>query len=780
MRYYPVSRRTTSRRANQNRFHVTRLLLASKAAKYAFFGLVGLVLIGFFYILWVSRDLPTPGKLANGDLKDSTRILDKNDKLLYSFYKDYNRIYVDLDQIPESLLKATIATEDKDFYRNKGFSPMAYLRVIKDVLLYHRVTGGSTITQQLVKISLLSPERTASRKLKELILAIQVDSRYSKDQILEMYLNNISYGGTAIGIEAASDLYFNKHAKDLTLAQSAFLAGLPQLPTYYSPYSNSDKTYVGRSQEVLKRMREDGIISRKEADSALEEIKKFTFPEQKTESIKAPHFVMYIRQQLVDMFGEALVENGNLTVKTTLDTEIQQDAENIVSKEFENFKNYKVKNAAVIVEDVKTGGITAMIGSRDYFNLDIDGNYNASTALRQPGSSLKPVTYAVALERGYTAASIIMDVKTEFTVVDPNDPTYTPVNYDGKYRGPVQMRFALGNSLNVPAVKTLARVGIKPVLEKGYEMGIENWEPTNKNMQSVGLSLVLGGREASLLQLTSAYSVFAREGVKKQPFAILEVKDRKGKTLFKHSDEKGEKVLSPEIAFIISHMLLDNNARADAFGTRSWLVVSGKTVSVKTGTTDQKRDNWTVGYTPSYAVGVWVGNNDNSPLDPRIASGVTGASPIWNKIMARVLKDKKNEEFRQPDGVKAVEIDAFSGGLPIDGQSKRTEYFVKGTEPTGKSPIYKTLKLSKHDGGKLASDQEVERSDYDTGDFVVFQEDDPVSTDGKNRWQEAINAWVKENYKDAKYNPPTEKSGYTYSENQQPTETPTPTLSPTP
>ncbi len=788
MQHYQSRLRRTASRRKLPFFSGKTAFLEAKLAKYVFFGLIGLIIIGIVYVLWVSRDLPTPGRLANGDIKDSTRILDRNGKLLYSFYKDYNRIYVSLDQIPKNVKDATIATEDKDFYHNKGFSPFAYLRVLKDIVLYHRVTGGSTITQQLVKNVLLSPERTTSRKLKELILAIQVDARYSKDQILEMYLNNIPYGGTAIGIEAGSDLYFNKKAKDLTLAQSAFLAGLPQSPSYYSPYINKDKTYIGRSKDVLTRMREDGYISQKQADAALNEIKNFTFKERKTESIKGPHFVMWVRQQLVDMFGENVVSNGNLTVKTTLDADIEQDAENIVDKEFEGFKNYKVKNAAVMVLDVKTGGILAMLGSRDYFNTDIDGNFNAATALRQPGSSLKPIMYSVAFEKGYTPATLVMDVKTDFPINDGtgNNNMYTPVNYDGKFRGPVQLRFALGNSLNVPAVKMLARVGIKPVMQKGFDMGISNWEPTQEHLQNVGLSLVLGGREASLMQITSAYSVFARQGQKKESYGIEEVDDTHGKVLYKHQDKGSQQVLEPEVSFLISHILLDNNARAEAFGTSSWLVVPGRTVSVKTGTTDQKRDNWTIGYTPSYSVGVWVGNNDNSPLDPRIASGITGASPIWNKVMSRVLKGTPKEEFQVPGNVAAKQVDAFSGGLPIDGQPTRVEYFIKGTEPSTKSPIYMTLKMSKHDGGKLASDEEIAKGDYDTRDVINFIEEDPVSTDGKNRWQDAIDAWVNEHYKDdQKYKRITDKSGYHY-DSSSPTDTPTPiptgvpTATPTP
>lgn len=763
MNYYRPRRRLRVRTGGATSSKL-KLFLMGRGMKYIFFGLIIFLIIGFVFTLWVSRDLPTPGKLTNPDLKDSTRILDKDGNLLFSFYQDINRIYIDLDEIPEDLRKATIAVEDKNFYTNQGFSLTGYIRgLIIDPILRGRVTGGSTITQQLVKNALLSPERTPTRKLKELILSVQVDSRFSKDEILEMYLNNIPYGGSAVGVEAASNLYFDKNAKDLTLAESVFLAGLPQSPSYYSPLVSGGKAYIDRSAIVLQRMREDGYISKEQEKKTLEEIKKFKF-EQKAGNIKAPHFVMYVRQLLADQFGENLVENGNLVITTTLDSDIQEKTEDIITKEFEKFEGYDVNNASSVVLDVKTGGILAMVGSVDYFDTENDGNYNAATALRQPGSSLKPITYAVAFEKGYTPATLLMDVRTDFYTGDASEPIYKPVNYDGKYRGPVQLRFALGNSLNIPAVKLLALVGIEPVMKKAYEMGITNWEPTRGNMANVGLSLVLGGREATLLDITSAYSVFARSGEKIDPFAIVEVKDRNGKVIYKHNDQSPKRVLSEDVSFLISHILLDNNARTDAFGPNSYLNIPGRSVSVKTGTTDEKKDNWTIGYTPSYAVGVWVGNNDNSSLDPRIASGVTGASPIWAGIMKAVLSGTKNEEFKVPSNVEAVQIDAFSGGQPIDGQPTRVEYFVKGTQPSSKSPIYKTIKLSKHDGGKLASDQEVERNDYDTGEFIVFEEEDPLSTDGKNRWQEAINEWIKTKYAadQPQYYPPTEKSGYTY------------------
>lgn len=787
MQQYWKPRSRRSRLARLSSARINRTILISKLIRYGFFALIGFTVLFFLYFLWVSRSLPTLGQLSNSKTKDSTKILDKNGVVLYSIYKDTNRLYVPLKDIPETLQQATISTEDQDFYSNQGFSIRGYLRVLKDLILHRSLTGGSTITQQLVKNLLLSPERSPTRKLNELILAIQVNSKFSKKQILELYLNNIPYGGTAVGVEAASNLYFGKHAKELDLAQTAFLAGLPQSPSRYSPYvSGSGKLYIDRTKYVLTRMREDGKITQKQADAALKEVQGFTFPERQA-NLKAPHFVQYIREQLVKLFGERRVADGDLTVQTTLDYKIQDLAEKTVLEQLDKLKGLNVGNGAAMVLDPKTSGILAMVGSKNYFDTEHEGNFNASLALRQPGSSLKPLLYATALEKGYTASTVIMDVKTEFPTNSGDDSTYTPVNYDGKFRGPVQMRFALGSSLNIPAVKMLAKVGIKPFMQKAFDLGIENWEPTPNTLKNVGLSLVLGGREATLLQVTNAYASLSNKGVYLPAYGITKVTDSSGKVLYEHKNSSGVKVLDEGVAFIISHILLDDNAREIAFGRYSLLNISGKTVSVKTGTTDQKRDNWAIGYTPSYVVGVWVGNNDNSPMNPKIASGTTGATPIWHYLMAGILKDKKDEQFSVPSDVSALEIDSFGGGLPVDGQAKRTEYFLKGTEPTAPSPIYKTIKVSKQDGNKLANVDEISHGDYDVKTFIVFSDQDPVSTDGKNRWQDAINDWINQNYKDdSKYHPPTETSDRKYdsnNKNNNSNNNPTPTqvpVTPTP
>ncbi|HVF69930.1 MAG TPA: transglycosylase domain-containing protein [Xanthomonadales bacterium] len=750
------SRRSRLRRRRKSFNNASKLLTYNKLLRFALYGLIGLIVAIPLMFLWFSRDLPTPGKLVSSKYNDATRITDRKGELLYSVYQDENRSYVKLSQIPIKFQEATISIEDKDFYKNNGFSPIAYVRVARNAILGKGLAGGSTITQQLVKNVLLSNERSLPRKIKELILAVQVNQKYKKPEILEMYLNNIPYGGTAVGVEAASQQYFGKKATELNLAESAFLAGLPQSPSRYAPFTGG-KSYIGRTEAVLKQMVANKYISKKESEKALTEIKNYKFSER-DEAIKAAHFVMYVKEILADQFGEQAVTSGGLQVTTSLNYDIQQKAEKIVRDEVDKLKSYKVGNGAAIVADPKTGEILAMVGSRDYFDRENEGNYNVSIRnTRQPGSSMKPIIYAAALEKGYTASTLLMDTKTEFPVAG-TPPIYSPVNYDGRFRGPTQVRFALGNSINIPAVKMLAKVGIEPVMRKAYEMGINNWEPTAKNRAGVGLSLVLGGRETSLLDEVTAYGVFANKGVKQDPITILKVTDPKGKVLFERKKTEGKRVLSEEVAFIISHILLDNNARSAAFGPNSFLNIPGKTVSVKTGTTDEKRDNWTFGYTPSIVVGVWVGNNDNTPMNQAIASGITGASPIWNQIMREVLKGKSDEQFFKPDNVIALLVDNFGGGLPHGSQPTRSEYFVKGTEPTGESPIYKSK---------------------DGQDYFVFQEDDPVSADGQNRWQKGIDAWIEQFHKDDKmYHAPDEvKNPKQEDKKDEPTATPIPAVS---
>ncbi len=752
---YKSSRRISRHRQSRQR---PRFGGRSRIFKFLFFGLLACFLAVPILFLWFSRDLPEPGKLVASKYKDATKIYDRKGELLYSVYQDENRTYVKLDKIPQTLQRATISIEDKDFYSNQGFSPVAYLRVVWNFVTGRGLGGGSTISQQLVKNVLLSPERSIQRKIKELILSVQVNQKYTKDEILEMYFNNIPYGGTAIGVQAASEMYFGKKVNELSDAECVFLAGLPQSPSLYSPFSGN-KYYLGRAEAVLKQMVADGYITQGKSDALYKQVEGFKFS-QKYSSIKAPHFAMYVKQKLEEQFGSQMVLNGGLQVTTTLDYGLEKKTEEIVKTEIDKLKNYKVNNAAAVIADPKTGEVLAMDGSKDYFDKEIDGNFNVALSdNRNPGSSLKPIIYAAAFEKGYTPATMVMDVRTEFPSNDPAKP-YVPVNYDGKYHGPVQLRYALGNSLNIPAVKVLGMIGLDAGMKKGFDMGISNWEPTKENKSQVGLSLALGGRGASLMDEVTAYSVFANRGVRQDPVTILKVVDGRGNVIYEAKRQEGKKVLSPEIAFLISHILLDDSARALAFGAGSLLNVAGKTVSVKTGTTDEKRDNWAIGYTPSVVVGVWVGNSDNSPMNPAIASGVTGASPIWNKIMSYALKNKPSEQPYKPDDVVAMQVDALGGGLPHGGQSTRSEYFIKGTEPTAESNIYKSK---------------------DGQNYFVFHEDDPVSGDGINRWQKGIEDWLNTVHKDDKeYHPgddvlkESDKAGPTAAAGSGATDTPTP------
>ena len=710
---------------------------------------VGLV-FSFLVFVWFAKDLPAPGKLSQVSGSSSV-FYDRDEKILFETYQDKNRVPIKLSEIPVNLKNATIAIEDKNFYKHKGISQTGILRAFFNIIFKRSLQGGSTITQQLIKNVLLTSERTIPRKIKEAILSVMVEQKYSKDQILEMYLNDSPYGGSFWGVGSAAKGYFDKSPKELNLVESAFLAGLPQRPNYYSPFLGKEDTWKKRTEDVLIRMREDRYITRQEEKDAVQKLGKLKF-ESPNLSINAPHFVFYVRDLIEEEFGSKILDEG-IKVKTTLSLEAQQIAEKILKEEIEKLKGAKVGNGAIVVIDSKTGEVLTMVGAYDFNNKKF-GRFNAAMGLRQPGSAIKPITYALALEKGYTASTILMDLKTVFP--NQGEKDYIPENYDDKFRGPVQMRFALANSINISAVKMLAMVGIREFLQKANDMGLDTLAPTQENLNRFGLSLTLGGGEIRLLDLTSAYSTLARGGTYIQENSILEIRDRRGKIIYKSKKPRQTKVFSQESSFILSHILSDNIARSEIFGTNSYLNIPGKTVAAKTGTTNDKRDNWTLGYTNGITVGVWVGNNDNSPMDPRIASGATGASPIWYRLTLRLLRDYKDGIISQPNKVKALTVDAYLGGLPKDGYPTRAEYFIEGTEPKDISPFYKKIKISKT-SGKLANDVEIRKGEYEEKDFIIITESDPVSTDGKNRWQEAINEWAK-GQSDDKYHAPTETS----------------------
>jgi penicillin-binding protein 1C len=628
-----------------------------------FLGVLATIIIVLvpFWTYQTLKSLPNPELLIRRDLEVSTKIFDRNGQLLYEIYADQNRTPLPLAQIPLRIQQATIAIEDREFYYHQGFSLKGTVRAAKEIILNKRVQGGSTISQQLIKSALLSPEVTISRKIKELFLAFWAEQIYTKNQILEMYLNQVPYGGTAWGIESASQTYFGKSAKDLSLGEIALLAGLPAAPTQYSPFGANPQNAFERQKEVLRRMREDKYISKEEELAALAEQITFTSPRV---GIRAPHFVMYIKDILEKRYGARMVERGGLRVTTSLDLSIQEKAQEILTNQINSLTNLHVGNGGAVVTNPKTGEILAMVGSKDYFNIQDDGNVNVTTSLRQPGSSIKVVTYASALENGFTAASILDDAPVAYT--SAGSPVYTPVNYDGKFHGPTPFRNALGNSYNIPAVKLLAKIGVQTMIEKARRMGITTWNDESR----FGLSLTLGGGEVTMLDMAKVFGTLANEGKRMDLLPILEISDYTGKVLEKNTPKLGDTAFSKDIAFIMSNILSDNQARMSAFGPNSSLVISGKTVSVKTGTSNDKRDNWTIGYTPSFVTTVWVGNNNNEPMDPMLTSGITGAAPIWHDIMTELLKNKQDEAQSKPETV--VSLPCYFG---------KNEYFIKGTEP---------------------------------------------------------------------------------------------------
>lgn len=701
---------------------------------------------------WYSRDLPNPNQIIRRE-GFSTKIYDRHGELLYDVFGDENRVPISIDEIPEHLKQAVVAIEDKDFYTHEGFDLFGMARGFSRLFTRGRAQGGSTLTQQLVKNSLLSSERRLSRKIKEFVLAVQIERRFSKDEILQMYLNEVPYGGTAWGVGTAAETYFNKSVSELDLVEAAILAGLPQRPSVYSPFGPTPDAYIGRTTNVLRRMREDGFITKEEEEAAVSALPDIEFARPGS-SIKAPHFVFYVISQLEEMYGQDMVQNGGLRVNTTLDLEIHQEAQQIVSEEIEQVSDLNIGNGAALVMDPNTGEIISMIGSKDYYAEDYDGQVNVTLSLRQPGSAIKPVTYAAAFERGYTPATMLMDTKTEFPGGAGNPP-YIPVNYDGTYRGPVQLRASLASSLNVTAVKLLALVGIEDMLKLAYNMGLTTLEPTPENLSRFGLAVTLGGGEVRLIDLVTAYSSFANLGLKVEPIAILKVEDRDGKTLFEHRHVDGRKVLDNRVAFLINDVLSDNQARLLTFGSNSLLNMGNRDIAVKTGTTNDRRDNWAIGWSTNAIVGVWVGNNDNSPMT-NVASGVSGASPIWRRIQLLMWEKSPGDSFDPPQGVDTIFVDSVSGYPEHDEFPSKSEYVIAGSLPPLPDPIHTKLKLCR-DQKKLATLGQIASDNYEEKEFFIFKENDPFAgPDDPNQWQQGIDAWL-ETQADERYHPPTEE-----------------------
>ncbi len=662
------------------------------------------VLASIFLYIFILKDLPSPTRLTSSSIPQSTQIFDRKGELLFTIYGQKNQTFVSLFTIPEYMQKATIAIEDKDFYQHGPVDIRGIVRSVISIVFYNKLQGGSTLTQQLVKNSLLTPERTIMRKIKEVILSFATEALYSKNRILEMYLNQTPYGGTAWGVEAASQTFFGKSVNKLTLAESALLAGLPEAPTTYSPFGSHPELAKKRQEEVLRNMYEEKYITKKQLDQAINEPLKY---ENLSGTIKAPHFVLYVKDLLIKKYGQQAVEEGGLKAITSLDMSVQEMAQASVSSEIEGLKSANVSNGAALVTKPSTGEILAMVGSKDYVDIEDDGNVNVTLALRQPGSSIKPINYATGLIKGYTAATPFIDKKICFP--NPGQASYCPVNYDGRFRGVIQFRHALANSINIPAVKMLKLNGVEEMINIASAMGIS----TFKDPERYGLSLTLGGGEVTMLDMATAYGVFANGGYKIPLHPILKVTDGKGKILEEYKPPPsaifGKKVISEGVSFIISDILADNQARSQAFGTNSPLKIGSLPVAVKTGTTNDFRDNWTIGYTPSYVVTVWVGNNDNRPMRG-LVSGVTGAAPIWHDIMAELLKNKNPEPFQRPSGIVQKAVCSDSGTFPNTDNpcSTRFEYFISKTESKNKFSIERQQVFIDKATGDLAAQGQVD------------------------------------------------------------------------
>lgn len=665
-------------------------------------------LIGVSVIAYYSQGLPDPNKLIDRQVVESTKIYDRTgQQLLYEIHDSINRTIIKIDDIPDYAKNAIVALEDKNFYTHRGLSFKRIVLAVALRLLNKNGPGASTLTQQLVKNAILTPDKVISRKLKEWVLTLEIEKNFNKNQILQLYLNEIPFGATAYGIEAASNLYFDKSAKNLSLAESAVLAAIIKKPTYYSPYGPHKDELIGRQHLALDLMAEQGFISKDQAATAKDD--KLLF-RAKTETITAPHFVFYIKEQLSNNYGEKILEQGGLRVYTTLDYDLQKTAEKAVEDGVDKNKKFGASNASMVAVNPKNGEILAMVGSKDYFDIDNDGNVNVSISLRQPGSSFKPVVYAAAFIKGYTPETILYDVVTTFKTDTPKD--YTPHNYDNKEHGPVTMRQALAGSLNTPAVKTIYLTGVDRVISLAKDLGYTSFEDRSR----FGLSLVLGGAEVKLLEHAMAFSAFANDGAKNTgPVSILKIQDKDGNIL-EEARYTSKQVLSKDVAHQISSILSDNNARAYIFSLKNSLTLKDRPVAAKTGTTNDFRDAWTLGYTPQLVAGVWVGNNDNSKMKTG-ADGSVLAAPIWNRFMTEALKGKPAIAFPAPPvnitkkpvlrgeqvGEKTLRIDRASGLLATDftpasfvetqtyAENHNILYYIDKDAPDGEIPTDPTV-----------------------------------------------------------------------------------------
>lgn len=670
--------------------------------------IASVAIIGFLVVLYFAKTLPSIDQLSAQQINQSTRIYDRTGTiLLYQITNGPQRTVVSFDQIPQTLKDATVAIEDQNFYNEPAYDWKGILRAIfVDITSGSFAQGGSTLTQQLARTAFLNLNQTFTRKVKELILAIKLNQYYSKDQILGLYLNEVPYGPNIAGVEEASEAYFGEPVTNINLAQSAILASLPQAPTLYSPWGSHINDLFARQKLVLQAMYAQGKITKQQLNDAL--AYPIVFQPQSSGSIKAPNFVMAVENYLIQKYGEDMVDNGGLRVITTLNWTLQQQAETAVTQGVaRNTKLYQAYNGALVAEDPQTGQLLAMVGSANYFATSslpagckpgatcrFDPNFNVATqGLRQPGSSLKPFIYLTAFQMGYSPDSILFDVPTEFST-DPSCPTlpnfnstvanpkcFHPQNFEGTFVGPVSIRNALAQSINVPAVEMLYLVGEKNAIQNAYNFGFT----TLTDPSQYGLSLVLGGGAVRLIDETAAYSVLAAGGVKHAQSMVLEVQDIQGNILETYQDQSSQ-IADAQSVNLINDVLSDAAARAPLMGgSQNLTVFPGYDVALKTGTSNNYVDAWALGYTPSLVVGVWAGNNNNSPMQ-KAGSSILAAVPMWSAFMDQALPEVTNTTFTQPDPVN--ETKPILAGVPYpDGVAHSDLYYIDKNDPTGPQPM---------------------------------------------------------------------------------------------
>lgn len=709
-----------------------------------FFGfLTGVIaVVGVF--AYFAKDLPDPNKVNKRVVAESTKIYDRTGQhVLYEIHGEEKRTLIPFDEMPQSIRHATIASEDQDFYSHYGIKFSSIARaVIKDILNRGASQGGSTITQQFVKNSILTSEKTITRKIKEVILSLEIEQRFSKDEILRMYLNEIPYGSNAYGIESAAQTFFGKHAKELDYDEAAILAVLPRATTFFSPFgSHTDRLKVNQ-EAVLDKMANLGYISQEDARRYKETdvLNKITV---KRENINAPHFVMYVKEYLDNKYGAREMEEGGMKIYTTLDWDKQQIAEKAVKEGVENnMEKWNAENAALVAIDSKNGQILAMVGSKDYFDKTIDGQVNVAIRDRQPGSSFKPYVYLTAFTKGYFPDTIVYDVETDFN--KGSEDNYIPQNYDGSFRGPLKMKEALGMSLNVPAVKTLYLAGVKDSIEMAKNLGVNGLNEPER----YGLSLVLGGGEVQLLDHTNAYATLSNNGVRHNKTAILRIEDKSGKVIEEFKDTSGDRVVKEEYIAMLNSVISNNKYRAPVFGENNPLKFDDGLVSAKTGTTNEFRDGWTMGYTTSMAIGVWAGNNDNSPMKAG-ADGVNVAAPIWRSFLDQTSGNSNKEKFPEFNGeevMKDIKKDILTGKLD-------TEKKIEVCEIPGKDD--KWCKANKY-----CPKDEIKNKTIIASHNILWyvDKDNPQGENPEKpekdsqflRWEEGVEKWYKKN-KDKKY-----------------------------